>query len=51
VTMVAGSSVTLTGEKAAQMMKMIEKFEDHDDVQAVYSNFDISDDEMSRISG
>lgn len=51
VTMVAGSSVTLTGEKAAQMMKMIEKFEDHDDVQAVYSNFDISDDEMSKISG
>ncbi|MCX8028174.1 MAG: YebC/PmpR family DNA-binding transcriptional regulator [Thermodesulfovibrionales bacterium] len=33
--------VTLQGSQGEQMMKLIESLEDHDDVQNVYSNFDI----------
>ena len=32
-------------------MKMIDMLEDNDDVQNVYANFDISDEEMERIMG
>jgi YebC/PmpR family DNA-binding regulatory protein len=42
----AETSVTLEGPKAQQMLKLIESLEDNDDVQNVWSNFDISDKEM-----
>ena len=42
----AETSVTLEGPKAHQMLKLIESLEDNDDVQNVWSNFDISDKEM-----
>ncbi len=32
-------------------MKLIDKLEDNDDVQNVYANFDISDEEMAQIMG
>jgi YebC/PmpR family DNA-binding regulatory protein len=35
--------VKLTGQQAAQMLRMMEAFEDHDDVQHVYANFDIDE--------
>ena len=42
-TMRASTSVSLDGESAATMMKLIDALEDLDDVQTVYSNADISD--------
>jgi YebC/PmpR family DNA-binding regulatory protein len=38
--------VKLTGPQAAQMVRMMEVLEDHDDVQHVYANFDIDEKEM-----
>jgi transcriptional/translational regulatory protein YebC/TACO1 len=42
----ADSHVSLEGQKAQQMLKLIESLEDHEDVQYVWANFDISDKEM-----
>jgi DNA-binding regulatory protein, YebC/PmpR family len=43
------NTVAAEGENAEKLMKMMDAFEDNDDVQDVYHNFEISDDEMSRI--
>ena len=43
ITMVPQSTVKLEGKEAEQMMRLMEGLEDSDDVQKVYSNFDISD--------
>jgi YebC/PmpR family DNA-binding regulatory protein len=50
VTMVPQNLVRLEGTKAEQMLKMMEKLEDNDDVQNVYANFDIADDVMEKLS-
>jgi YebC/PmpR family DNA-binding regulatory protein len=42
----AETSVILEGVKAQTMLKLIEALEDSDDVQNVWSNFDISDKEL-----
>jgi YebC/PmpR family DNA-binding regulatory protein len=42
----AQTNVTLEGAKAQQMLKMVEALEDNDDVQSVWANFDISDQDM-----
>jgi YebC/PmpR family DNA-binding regulatory protein len=42
----AETSVHLEGPKAQQMLKLVEALEDNDDVQNVWSNFDISDKEL-----
>ena len=41
VTMVASTYTKLEGTTAAQMVRLLEALEDHDDVQHVYSNFDM----------
>jgi transcriptional/translational regulatory protein YebC/TACO1 len=44
ITMNAKNSVKLTNEsEASSMMKLYEALEEHDDVQKVYSNFDIDE--------
>lgn len=43
------NTVATEGENAEKLLKMMEAFDDNDDVQDVYHNFEISDDEMSRI--
>ncbi len=48
--MVPQNTVALEEAKAEQMLKMMEKLEDNDDVQNVYANFDISDDVMEKLS-
>ncbi len=48
--MVPQNTVALEGTKAEQMLKMMERLEDNDDVQHVYANFDIADDVMERMS-
>jgi len=42
----ADTLISLEGQKAQQMLKLIEMLEDHDDVQKVWANFDISEKEM-----
>lgn len=51
ITMVASNNITLSGENAEKALKLIEALEDHDDIQKVYSNLDISDEEAERLSG
>jgi transcriptional/translational regulatory protein YebC/TACO1 len=42
----ADTSVALEGAKAQQMLKLMEALEDHEDVQQVWANFEMSDKEM-----
>ena len=42
----AENVITLEGQKAQQMLKLVEALEDNDDVQNVWANFDISDKEI-----
>ena len=51
VTMIPQNLNPIEGKQAASLMKMIDILEDNDDVQNVYANFDISDDEMEKILG
>ncbi len=39
--MVASTYTRLEGPTAAQMMRLLDALEDHDDVQNVYSNVDL----------
>ena len=50
VTMVPQTTIKLAGKEAEQMLKLMEGLEDSDDVQKVYGNFDIADEEMERLS-
>jgi len=43
ISMIPQTTVKLDGKEALQLLKIIESLEDHDDVQNVYSNFDIPD--------
>lgn len=47
VTMVPQTYVKLEGPEARQMLKLMEALEDHDDVQKVSANFDISEADMA----
>lgn len=49
LTMVPQNNVRITGKDAEQMLRMMESLEESDDVQNVYSNFDIPEDEMEKI--
>lgn len=48
VTMIPQTMVQLEGKQAEQMLKLMDKLEDNDDVQNVYANFDISDEEIEK---
>jgi len=50
LTMVPQSTVRLTGKEAHQMLRLMESLEDSEDVQHVYANFDIPEEEMERLS-
>jgi len=50
VTMVPDTTVKVTGDAAQKVLRLVSNLEDHDDVQAVHANFDISDEEIERIS-
>ncbi len=49
VSMTPSTTVTLAGEDAERMLKLIEALEEHDDIQNVYSNFEITEEEMARL--
>jgi YebC/PmpR family DNA-binding regulatory protein len=44
------SYVKLEGKKARQCLKLIEELEDHEDVQHVWANFDIDEEEIEKYS-
>ncbi len=50
VTMIPQNTVKLEGKKAEQMLKMMDALDDNDDLERVFANFDISEEEMMRIS-
>ncbi len=48
--MLPKSTVKLEGKQAEQMLRLMEALEDNDDVQNVYANFDISEEQMAEAS-
>lgn len=50
VGMIPQNTVRLESGKAEQMLKLMERLEDNDDVQNVYANFDISAEVMEKLS-
>jgi YebC/PmpR family DNA-binding regulatory protein len=50
ISMIPQNTVKLEGKKAEQMLKMMDALDDNDDTQKVFANFDISEEEMMRIS-
>jgi YebC/PmpR family DNA-binding regulatory protein len=49
VTMIPQTMVKLDGKNAENMLKLMDRLEDNDDVQNVYANFDISTEEMEKL--
>jgi YebC/PmpR family DNA-binding regulatory protein len=50
VSMEPSTTVKLEGEQAKSMLELADALDDLDDVQGVYANFDISDEEMARLA-
>ncbi len=50
IAMIPSTSVKLEGKEAQQMLKLSEALEEHDDVQNVYSNFDIDETVMEALA-
>jgi YebC/PmpR family DNA-binding regulatory protein len=46
ITMIPSSFIKLEGKQSEQMLRLFEKIEDLDDVQNVWANFDISEEEI-----
>ncbi len=44
------TTVSLAGKDAEKVLRLVERLEDLDDVQKVFANFDISDEELERIA-
>ena len=44
--MIHDTTITLCGDEAVKMVKLIDALEDHDDVQEVYTNVALPDDMM-----
>ena len=44
------TTVKLEGEDAEKMLRLADALDDLDDVQGVYANFDISEEEMARLA-
>jgi YebC/PmpR family DNA-binding regulatory protein len=51
ITMIASTYTRLEGAVAAQMIRLLEALEDHDDVQNVYSNFDMDAQQLEEVAG
>ncbi len=51
ITMIASTYTKLEGAAVAQMVRLLEALEDHDDVQNVYSNFDMDAKQLEEVAG
>ena len=50
VTMIPNSTVKIVGQEAKQILALMEALEEHEDIQSVYANFDIPDDEIEKVT-
>ena len=50
ITMIPSSTVKVEGNDAKHILDLMETLEDHEDIQRVYANFDISDEEMAKVT-
>ncbi|HLF17681.1 MAG TPA: YebC/PmpR family DNA-binding transcriptional regulator [Candidatus Omnitrophota bacterium] len=50
MTMVPSSYIKVTGDQAKNLLSLMEALEEHEDVQNVYANFDIPDEELDKIT-
>jgi YebC/PmpR family DNA-binding regulatory protein len=50
LTMIPKSTTHVEGQEAVRVLKLLEALEDHDDIQRVYSNFDIPEEILQRVS-
>jgi len=50
VTFVPQNTIRLEEKSAEQMLKLMEVLDEHDDVQKVHANFDISDEVMEKVA-
>jgi YebC/PmpR family DNA-binding regulatory protein len=51
IALISKNTVKLEGKSAGSMLKLLEALEEHEDVQNVYSNFDIDEKEMEALAG
>lgn len=51
IDLLPSNTVTVTGEDAKTLIKLVDLLEDNDDVQKVYANFEIPDDELAALEG
>lgn len=49
ITMIPQTMIKIDGKNAENMLKLMDRLEDNDDVQNVYANFDISMEEMEKL--
>ncbi|NNF43795.1 MAG: YebC/PmpR family DNA-binding transcriptional regulator, partial [Phycisphaerales bacterium] len=49
ITMIPESTVACDEKTAEKVMRLVDAFEEHDDVQKVYTNADIPDEVLERI--
>jgi len=45
------TTVKVEGENAEKLLKMMDAFDENDDVQDVYANYEIDDEELARLGG
>lgn len=51
MTMIPSNYVKIAGNEAKSLLGLMEALEEHEDVQNVYANFDIPDEEMEKLAG
>jgi transcriptional/translational regulatory protein YebC/TACO1 len=51
VSMIPQNYIKLEGQAANTMIRLLEALEDHDDVQHVYSNFDVDAKQLEEVAG
>jgi len=49
VTMIPSTTIRLTGQEAKNLLSLMEALEEHEDIQNVYANFDIPEEELAKI--
>lgn len=50
VAMVPQTNIKVSGKPAAQMLRLMEELEDHEDIQHVFANFDIEESELHALA-
>ncbi len=50
IALIPDNTVKVSGHAAAQVLKLVEELEDHDDIQGVAANFDIDEAELAQFS-